>query len=437
MILAGDLAAGAKLNEADVADAARRVARPRARGVSRARGIRPRPAGEEPRRLRAPDQRRGSRRDLRASRGARRIRRPPRSRRQRRRRRCASCARSSSAWSAPPRATTSTPTTAPTSISTTGWSSSPATPSCSPPTGASSTSSTCYRRATLAQAGTLPVSTREHRDDRRPDRRRPGRRRRARAVRARDGEPRAHAPRARAHRRASRAAAHRGNVAMKRRIRHRQRPHLPLARAAAGRRLRRRLRARLHQPGDRGRRARRSSRRCDGRGTCLTADCVVPSFTNPNNLSIVTGAPPSVHGICGNYFWDRDAGAEVMMNDAEVPARRHDPRRVRRRRRQGRGGHRQGQAARAARPPDDGHLLLGGEGRPGHARRRTASPTCSALAGMPVPSVYSAELSEFVFAAGVKLHGARAARPHVPVDHRLRPAQGRARHARRPTTSTR
>jgi len=45
------------------------------------------------------------------------------------------------------------------------------------------------------------------------------------------------------------------------------------------------------------------------------ADCVVPSFTNPNNLSIVTGAPPSVHGICGNYFWDRDAQAEVMMND--------------------------------------------------------------------------------------------------------------------------
>ena len=45
-------------------------------------------------------------------------------------------------------------------------------------------------------------------------------------------------------------------------------------------------------------------------GTALTADCVVPSFTNPNNLSIVTGVPPSVHGICGNYFWDRDAGAE-------------------------------------------------------------------------------------------------------------------------------
>src|SRR6202048_5617116 len=55
----------------------------------------------------------------------------------------------------------------------------------------------------------------------------------------------------------------------------------------------------------------------NGRGTCLTADCVVPSFTNPNNLSIVTGTPPSVHGICGNYFWDAEAGAEVVMNDAK------------------------------------------------------------------------------------------------------------------------
>src|SRR5512145_3217082 len=50
-------------------------------------------------------------------------------------------------------------------------------------------------------------------------------------------------------------------------------------------------------------------------GTALVADCVVPSFTNPNNLSIVTGAPPSVHGICGNYLFDAASGAEVMMND--------------------------------------------------------------------------------------------------------------------------
>ena len=50
-------------------------------------------------------------------------------------------------------------------------------------------------------------------------------------------------------------------------------------------------------------------------GSAQVADAVVPTFTNPNNLSIVTGAPPAVHGICGNYFYDREADAEVMMND--------------------------------------------------------------------------------------------------------------------------
>src|SRR5215472_17257256 len=50
-------------------------------------------------------------------------------------------------------------------------------------------------------------------------------------------------------------------------------------------------------------------------GTSLIADCVMPSFTNPNTLSIVTGQPPAVHGISGNYFLDPDTGKEVMMND--------------------------------------------------------------------------------------------------------------------------
>ena len=53
------------------------------------------------------------------------------------------------------------------------------------------------------------------------------------------------------------------------------------------------------------------------RGSSLIGDCVVPSFTNPNNVSIVTGVPPSVHGICGNYFYDVAADREVMMNDPE------------------------------------------------------------------------------------------------------------------------
>src|ERR1700736_2605734 len=50
-------------------------------------------------------------------------------------------------------------------------------------------------------------------------------------------------------------------------------------------------------------------------GFYALADAVMPTFTNPNNLSIVTGAPPSVHGIAGNFALDRDSGAEIMMTD--------------------------------------------------------------------------------------------------------------------------
>ncbi|PWT98695.1 MAG: phosphonoacetate hydrolase [Bacteroidetes bacterium] len=43
----------------------------------------------------------------------------------------------------------------------------------------------------------------------------------------------------------------------------------------------------------------------------------LPSFTNVNNSSIVTGVPPSIHGISGNFFYDADKDVEVMMNSAE------------------------------------------------------------------------------------------------------------------------
>jgi phosphonoacetate hydrolase len=42
----------------------------------------------------------------------------------------------------------------------------------------------------------------------------------------------------------------------------------------------------------------------------------MPTFTNVNNSSIVTGVPPAVHGIGGNFFYDTTAGEEVMMNSA-------------------------------------------------------------------------------------------------------------------------
>ena len=44
----------------------------------------------------------------------------------------------------------------------------------------------------------------------------------------------------------------------------------------------------------------------------------VPTFTNPNNASIVTGVPPAVHGISGNYYLDRATGEERMITDASL-----------------------------------------------------------------------------------------------------------------------
>jgi phosphonoacetate hydrolase len=43
----------------------------------------------------------------------------------------------------------------------------------------------------------------------------------------------------------------------------------------------------------------------------------LPSFTNVNNASIVTGVSPAIHGICGNFFYNESKNLEVMMNSAE------------------------------------------------------------------------------------------------------------------------
>ncbi|GLR87603.1 phosphonoacetate hydrolase [Bradyrhizobium iriomotense] len=48
-------------------------------------------------------------------------------------------------------------------------------------------------------------------------------------------------------------------------------------------------------------------------GTALAA---MPTFTNPNNVSIVCGVPPAVHGVSGNFYIDRETGREIMMVDA-------------------------------------------------------------------------------------------------------------------------
>jgi phosphonoacetate hydrolase len=142
-------------------------------------------------------------------------------------------------------------------------------------------------------------------------------------------------------------------------------------------------------------------------GSAFKADAVVPTFTNPNNLSIVTGVPPAVHGICGNYFFDRDADAEVMMND---PKYLRAPTVL--------AAFANAGAKVAVITAKDklrkllGHgMKLGAAGCVCFSSEKAADATLTEngienvvdLVGMPVPSVYSAELSEFVFAAGLKL----------------------------------
>ncbi|MBT3558989.1 MAG: phosphonoacetate hydrolase [Rhodospirillales bacterium] len=146
-------------------------------------------------------------------------------------------------------------------------------------------------------------------------------------------------------------------------------------------------------------------------GADLRADCVVPSFTNPNNLSIVTGAPPSVHGICGNFILDPDTGEEVMMNNPKyltadtIFKAFHDA----------------GATVAVVTAKDKLRNLLGhgldfASGRAICFSSEIADQATMEsngidgvveLVGKPVPSVYSADLSEFIFAAGVKLLNTR------------------------------
>ena len=51
------------------------------------------------------------------------------------------------------------------------------------------------------------------------------------------------------------------------------------------------------------------------KGTYEIGKCAMPSFTNVNNLSIVTGTTPDTHGICANFFYNPEVKKETLMND--------------------------------------------------------------------------------------------------------------------------
>ena len=53
-------------------------------------------------------------------------------------------------------------------------------------------------------------------------------------------------------------------------------------------------------------------------GFAAVARGSMPSFTCPNNMSIVTGAEPEAHGISGNFYLNRDTNEPVVMTGPEL-----------------------------------------------------------------------------------------------------------------------
>jgi phosphonoacetate hydrolase len=132
------------------------------------------------------------------------------------------------------------------------------------------------------------------------------------------------------------------------------------------------------------------------------ADCSMPSTTNTNNTSIVTGVPPAVHGINGNYYLDSETGEEIMITDAKrlrcgtiLGALSHA-----------------GVKTAVVTAKDKLLKVLAYEMKginfsseyAGKASlKENGIENVEKLVGRPTPDQYSADLSLFVFDAGVKL----------------------------------
>lgn len=141
-------------------------------------------------------------------------------------------------------------------------------------------------------------------------------------------------------------------------------------------------------------------------GFYAVADGTVPSFTCPNNMSIVTGAEPAVHGISGNFYLEPETRQAVVMTGPELLRSSTVLAEFAKR----------GAKIVSITSKDKLRLQLqkGVDVSAGnisfsaqYADRCTLEENGIAnaldLTGMPQPDMYSAELSLFVLEAGIKL----------------------------------
>jgi len=141
-------------------------------------------------------------------------------------------------------------------------------------------------------------------------------------------------------------------------------------------------------------------------GYSAIADGTVPSFTCPNNMSIITGTPASRHGISGNFYLDTATGEAVVMTGPEllrgdtilarfasagarvVSITAKD--KLRR------------QLAKGL-DVSAGNVSFSSEFADRCTLAENGIENVLALVGMPQPGMYSMELSLFVLEAGIRL----------------------------------
>jgi phosphonoacetate hydrolase len=129
----------------------------------------------------------------------------------------------------------------------------------------------------------------------------------------------------------------------------------------------------------------------------------MPSFTNPNNISVITGVPPSVHGISGNFFLNPATGQEAMMDQPQflradsILAKFSE----------------HGAKVVALTAKDKLAKILADKLQHGISfsaekadkctKKESGIDNCLAYVGRSLPSEYSADLSLFVLEAGIRI----------------------------------
>ncbi len=141
-------------------------------------------------------------------------------------------------------------------------------------------------------------------------------------------------------------------------------------------------------------------------GFSVVADGTVPSFTCPNNMSIITGTPASKHGISGNYYLDTRTGKAVVMTGPELLRGDTILSRF-----AGAGAKVVSITAKDKLRKQLGKNLDLTQGNVSFSSEKADQCTLAEngienvlqLVGMPLPDMYSMELSLFVLEAGIKL----------------------------------